>query len=229
MALACNGIMWLAGFYNGTYSIGYSYDGINWTGSTAASNILLPVYSIAWNGNIWIAAGYGGTYTIIHSFDGITWNPSTRAGGQTLVFNNQCNSVAWNGSLWVAVGEGVENQIANSENGIIWTYSSSIPTSNSYKSIAWNGSIWIAGDTQGNIVTSSDGNTWTINTQATTLAGTNGINAIVSRNILPYTGTNIFAGTKIYAGSGIPPSTLGKIGDFYIDFTNFMFYGPKTM
>ncbi len=37
-------------------------------------------------------------------------------------------------------------------------------------------------------------------------------------------GTN---GTKILAGSGAPSNSIGNIGDFYLDTTNVVFYGPK--
>ncbi|HEY8930359.1 MAG TPA: hypothetical protein VIM55_14260, partial [Mucilaginibacter sp.] len=36
------------------------------------------------------------------------------------------------------------------------------------------------------------------------------------------------AGSTILSGTGAPASTLGKTGDFYLDKTSYMFYGPKT-
>jgi hypothetical protein len=36
------------------------------------------------------------------------------------------------------------------------------------------------------------------------------------------------AGSKIYSGSGAPAITIGVTGDYYLDKTNYMFYGPKT-
>lgn len=35
-------------------------------------------------------------------------------------------------------------------------------------------------------------------------------------------------GSQIYAGSGAPSSSLGQIGDFYLDQANYDMYGPKT-
>src|SRR6201986_3711834 len=35
-------------------------------------------------------------------------------------------------------------------------------------------------------------------------------------------------GSQIFSGSGAPAATLGNIGDYYLDKTNFFLYGPKT-
>lgn len=42
------------------------------------------------------------------------------------------------------------------------------------------------------------------------------------------TGATGAAGSKINSGSGAPASTLGAIGDYYLNVANYMFYGPKT-
>ena len=34
-------------------------------------------------------------------------------------------------------------------------------------------------------------------------------------------------GTNIYSGTGAPSTSLGNLGDFYIDLVNGIFYGPK--
>ncbi len=41
-------------------------------------------------------------------------------------------------------------------------------------------------------------------------------------------GTTGAAGSQIYAGSGAPASTKGIVGDFYLDITNYLLYGPKA-
>ena len=33
--------------------------------------------------------------------------------------------------------------------------------------------------------------------------------------------------TRIYSGSGLPPTNIGNIGDFYIDILTGIMYGPK--
>ncbi|MBN2733085.1 MAG: hypothetical protein JXR26_11705 [Balneolaceae bacterium] len=35
-------------------------------------------------------------------------------------------------------------------------------------------------------------------------------------------------GSRIYAGSGAPDASLGKVGDYYLDKSSFELYGPKT-
>jgi hypothetical protein len=42
------------------------------------------------------------------------------------------------------------------------------------------------------------------------------------------TGATGAAGNKIYSGSGAPATTIGVAGDYYLDKTNYMLYGPKT-
>jgi hypothetical protein len=42
------------------------------------------------------------------------------------------------------------------------------------------------------------------------------------------TGAAGAAGSKIYSGSGAPPAGTGTIGDYYIDDTHAILYGPKT-
>jgi hypothetical protein len=41
-------------------------------------------------------------------------------------------------------------------------------------------------------------------------------------------GTNGTNGTVIYSGTTTPPAATGNIGDFYIDLTTAVFYGPKA-
>ena len=43
------------------------------------------------------------------------------------------------------------------------------------------------------------------------------------------TGASGAAGSKIYSGSGAPAITIGVTGDYYLDKTNFLLYGPKTV
>jgi hypothetical protein len=42
------------------------------------------------------------------------------------------------------------------------------------------------------------------------------------------TGAKGGAGNAILTGSGIPAASLGNSGDFYLDITSYMLYGPKT-
>jgi hypothetical protein len=42
------------------------------------------------------------------------------------------------------------------------------------------------------------------------------------------TGAAGVPGSKTYSGSGAPASTTGTVGDYYLDKTNYLLYGPKT-
>jgi hypothetical protein len=42
------------------------------------------------------------------------------------------------------------------------------------------------------------------------------------------TGATGTPGSQIFSGSGAPASTVGVAGDYYLDKTNFLLYGPKT-
>ena len=100
---------------NGTNSIVYSYDGINWTG------LGLSIFDdtgnggvdVAWNGTMWVAVG-SGTNSIAYSYDGINW---TGLGDNIF---NEGKGIIWNGTMWIAVGSGT-NKIAYSYDGINWT------------------------------------------------------------------------------------------------------------
>jgi len=42
------------------------------------------------------------------------------------------------------------------------------------------------------------------------------------------TGATGAAGSKIYSGTAVPSASLGAIGDYYLDKSDYMLYGPKT-
>lgn len=55
----------------GTNSIAYSSNGINWTG-IGKTIFSTRGFDAAWNGSMWVAVG-SGTNTIAYSSDGINW------------------------------------------------------------------------------------------------------------------------------------------------------------
>ena len=140
---------------NGTNTIAYSSDGINWT-RLGKSILSSDGYGVAWNGTLWVAVGKV-TNTIAYSYDGINWTGLGKS-----IFTTTGWGVAWNGTLWVAVGEGT-NTIAYSYDGINWTgvtgTSASIFLNG--EGIAWNGTLWVAvGSGTYTIAYSSDGKNW---------------------------------------------------------------------
>jgi hypothetical protein len=70
--------MWLAVGNGTSYSIIYSYDGINWTGvnnSKTIFDIAGGAVDLVWNGTIWVAVGANSTGKLTAvSYDGITWS-----------------------------------------------------------------------------------------------------------------------------------------------------------
>jgi hypothetical protein len=163
--VAWNGTMWLTGGY-GANSIGYSYDGMNWTPAVSANSILSTICNtLAWNGTMWVAGGQGAR--LAYSYDGIIWNQA----GVSDVMLGGCNTVVWNGSIWVAGGQAA-NPLAYSYDGITW-----LPSANGTNifsaicaSLAWNGTVWVAGGQGTNsIAYSSDGINWTGSSSGNTI------------------------------------------------------------
>ena len=57
--VAWGGNQWVA-VGQGTNTIAYSYDGINWTAVTGVSASIFTIgRGIAWNGSLWVAVGDG--------------------------------------------------------------------------------------------------------------------------------------------------------------------------
>ena len=171
---AWNGSVWvLAGYYNSMY---YSFDGATWFTSPQGYNN--TVWQVAWGGDKFVAAAY---QAVLYSYDGIYWtNLGNILGGD----HTYC--VAYNGSYWVIGGRYGSSQIARSVDGINWVrYSASYDPMD----FAWNGSIWVAATTNAtNMLTSTDGITWTARTNA---------------NYLDLgTGSVTWNGTYFYAASG---------------------------
>ena len=149
--------LWIGGG-NGTNTVAYSNDGINWYGLGISSSTVFgasgTIYGFAYNGKIWVAVG-SGTGTIAYSFDGKIWFQSN-------VFSTAGYVVVWNGTMFVAGGVGT-TAFAYSYDGINWSASPSYG-SITVSSLAWNGSFWLAGEnaTTAYIYSSIDGITWSI-------------------------------------------------------------------
>jgi hypothetical protein len=138
----------------GTHSLAYSPDGVQWTGLGTA--LFTTGYCVCWNGSRWIAGGLG-THTLAYSYDGLRWT-----GLGATVFSIQTNGIAWNGSLWVAVGSGLHT-VAYSYDGLAWLGSvQGTAIFTSCNAVAWNGKQWVAvGLGTNSIAYSADGITWT--------------------------------------------------------------------
>ena len=167
---AWNGQVWVAGGNGGSFRLGYSGDGINWTGSSSGNSIFsVLVYSVAWCGNIWVAVG-NGTNRVGYSYDGITWFASTS--GNALCTNTGF-SVASNGYLHLigAFSGGVSVSILYSYDGINWV--STGYTTSFVSTLAWNGTMWLGGGNNNSyqIIYSYDGFSWTASSSGSSLIG----------------------------------------------------------
>ena len=170
-----NGLIWVAtGGDGGTglYSIAYSYDGINWTGSLSATDLMSLIYAVAWNGTMWVAVGVKKNgVSMIYSYDGINWKVVNEV--SNLWGGGFC--IAWNGSMFVAGGAKQTNPAGflYSSNGFDWKIATNGgPFPLFCFSVAWNGNLWVAGGECGgnvstNIAYSSDGITWTLASMGT--------------------------------------------------------------
>ena len=184
--IAYNGSIWLAGgaYVTGTmfFPLALSTDGIYWTGLSVTTALLNECYSLCWNGSLWFAGGnYGGSARILYSIDGNKWDIATF----NVAITSSVRAIAWNGTVLVAGGydaAGLANTLAYSYNGIDWLPAMSPIFPSLCDGIMWDGITWQAVG-QGGIATSSDGLTWTINTQGSTVLPTG--YAIAVNKILP--------------------------------------------
>ena len=193
----------------GTHSLAYSPDGVQWTG--LGTSLFSTGYCVCWNGSKWIVGGLAGANTLAYSYDGVQWT-----GLGTTIFSVQVNGIAWNGTIWVAVGSGL-NTIAYSTDGFAWTGSVSGNTifTTSGNSIAWNGKQWVAvGQGTNSIAYSADGITWTaisstiFSTQGNSVAWTGSLWVAVgagSSHTIAYSSNGVSwtgLGTAIFSTSG---------------------------
>ena len=142
----------------GGNTVAFSYDGINWNGSTSGKNTFpTECYNVAWNGTMWVGAGKGAGNTLAYSYDGLTW-----VGSGNTMFSISGYNVAWSGNKWVAVGEGTVNTMAYSFDGITWVGLGKNVFTARATGIAWNGKGWVAAGQGGNTLAySSNGIGWT--------------------------------------------------------------------
>ena len=173
--------LWVA-VGQGTNTIAYSNDGINWIGINGPFGVgdHYQGNAVAWNGQIWVAVGSGDN-TIAWSDDGKTW---TAASTNPFTSSTILNNVACNGQRWVAVGADPNEsncKLAWSDDGKNWYQSTNNPfTTTGYPfGIAWNGQIWVLvgsiGTGNNTIYWSFDGKTWYQSTNNPFTSSGNGV------------------------------------------------------
>ena len=173
-----NGVLWVAGGSpnnNASYSsLGYSYDGINWTASSSGKSILSNCVGVDYGNGMFVAVGSGTSYNIAYSYDGINWTgcaSNTFFGNAS--FYGYC--VKYANSMWVAGGSGTSSQlIGYSNNGINWTLAGATQLNAGINGFEYNGTIWVAVGTNttnnASVIYSSNGISWTSANSANTLS-----------------------------------------------------------
>jgi hypothetical protein len=161
---AYNGSIYVVGgTAQSTYSIAYSYDGINWTGVNDSAAVFGERFCIVTNGKIFVSNGTG-TYKLAYSYDGINWTGIPYIGGF-----NYGYGLATNGTMFVSTSSvnGGYLGIGYSYDGITWLPGSS--SSNLFSgsrpfTVTWNGTVWIitgqANTTSNNLGYSYNGINW---------------------------------------------------------------------
>jgi hypothetical protein len=150
-----NDVIWGNGRFivvgeNGT--ILSSSNGSVW--STVPSGTTRTLTGVTWSGSAFVVVGGSDVLT---SPDGDTWSPGTPPSAYL-------ESVAWSNSLGMYAAVGWNGAIYTSATGNDWADRSPSIYSPSYAEVIWEGTQFIAVGERGDVVTSSDGVTWTTQT-----------------------------------------------------------------
>lgn len=162
VGLIWNRSKWIA-VGEGTYTMAFSTDGINWTGLNATTTPASPFgtvntgYGIAWGKSISTWVALGSTPYISYSTDnGNSWTTSSTP------FNSRGTVAAWNRTNWLAVGLDSIYNLASSTNGVTWSgVLNNIFVSANFRGVVWNGNRWVV--TSDLLSTSTDGVNWSSN------------------------------------------------------------------
>jgi hypothetical protein len=232
------GGIWVAAG-SGTYTLAYSYDGINWYPSSTTV-FTTACYAVAWNGSIWVAMG-AGTNGLAYSYDGINWvglgTSVFQAAADSGLGSNLAGSFAWNGIMWVGFGSytGTANNFIYSYDGIQWFGNGQGGLSgfvNHGGQIAWNGTLFVAATNNqsiSNLIYSYDGIKW-FNALGNNLANSTLTNAVawngtiwaaVANNTVTFTSRdgvnwNTSGTNPPNWGSGTGPTWMIWTGEYFI-------------
>jgi hypothetical protein len=140
-----------------------SPDGTTWTSfsSPSAEN---------WNSICWAPeigtfvscaeTGGAGTYQFAYSTDGVTFTGAALAGGESWA------GVCWSSelNLFVSVATAGTTRVATSSNGTLWAIASGAVPSKAWEAVCWSKQLGLfcAVSTDGFVMTSPDGQNWTL-------------------------------------------------------------------
>ena len=148
--------------------IASSPDGMTWTPSLNNPFTGGAGNGICWDGSYWLAVGYASGNCIAISTDGLIWTPLSVtsisvgngiASGPAPFHNSVTTIKTLTAPLYFYVAAGKGEGLMYSSDGTVWTKSPSMPTVADYNDVIYAGGLWVA--VGGNIVTSTDGITWT--------------------------------------------------------------------
>jgi hypothetical protein len=166
--------------------ISTSTDGITWTSPQTVTALNGGgIYGIAYGGlagqEKFVAVGYHGMAA--YSSDGTSWATVDTKLDKTL---GEIECIVWGKDKFVAAG--TYNRInfgkmTTSPDGINWTLVSDSPFGTNYiHAIAYGNGKFVVVGGEGKIAASSNGTTWTLSSNSTTIFGTNSIYAIAYGN-----------------------------------------------
>lgn len=140
-----------------------SFDGVTWSYSQEIA-AGAGLYDVIWSGNQFVAVGWGST--IATSPDGVTWTMRSSPS----LYSPDLHGVVWSGTQFVAVGgygpAGYESRkyvggiVLTSPDGVTWV-PRTVDAPCDLMSVAWSGTQFIAVGFNGEIISSTDGVTWT--------------------------------------------------------------------
>lgn len=114
--------------------------------------------SVTYGNGRFVAVGATGSY-VMTSSDGVTWIARTPAE------NNYWQSVTYGNSLFVAVASTGTNRVMTSPDGITWTPHAATAAV-AWHAVSYGNNVFVAVGDSGNVMTSSDGSTWSAQTSA---------------------------------------------------------------
>jgi len=172
-----NGV-WLVGGDSGYLAT--STDLTTWTART--SGTIGTIVYVIWTGTNYVATAQSSG--VIYSSNLISWSNATGLGGVSIVYD-----IAANGSTVVISTTTTPFTYISTNNGqsFVGTSSTTANASNTYPSLRYLGGYFILATGASSLYTSTDGNTWTLQTDGTTDAYSG----------LAYTGTTWFVGSNI--------------------------------
>ena len=144
----------------GTNCISYSSDGINWSLATTpnlGSGPIINFTDIIYTGTTFYAVSGGGA--VITSSDGVNWTYQTTISGIT-TWSDYVNELAFGNST--VVGVGPNGRVSTSTSPSTWVKRTASPSGSiSWDDIAFGQSNFVAVSSQGYVMRSGDGVTWT--------------------------------------------------------------------